>query len=130
MSLKVKLISAFVAIILIIGYVVYTQYTINSLKRNNLQLTESLNSTLASNSVYEDIIKSYESAIRDKEAILEETQNQLQSISEQLKGLQDEQSKTYLSTRTPASVEQLLKSTDYYYKTNSSKSSSIVSGIK
>ena len=127
---RYKFIIGLVLTCIVAGYVVYSQKRISNLCSANESLTTNLNTALAKNSVFEDILRSYEQAINEKDKIIKESELAMKQFNNNLKGLTDEQSKKVLSIATPPALKQLLESTDYYKRASSNSSSSIVSTVK
>ena len=124
MSTKIKLIITLSFISLLIGYVYYSQNKISSQGKEIAKLEESVRESTSSLNTLHSLLQSYEDALEQKEQVLNEVQIKIQEFKSKLKGLDDEDSKRFLTITTPDNVRSMLESTDYYKRTSSSISSS------
>lgn len=129
-SAKYKLIAIASFILIIVGYIVYSQWKISSLTSENAQLQSDLQSATAYNDKLSCLVNSNQVANEQKDKDKLYIDNQITSQINSLGGLTDEGTQEFLRTPTPRPIVQLLESTDYYQRASSDVTSRSVSTSK
>lgn len=123
-----RVILIFAAIIIIIGYILYSQSRIENLLRDKSILTQRVNDSLHTITTLNASIDSYQEALKVKESTMKKAETSVSQLKSEIKGLSNESSKKFLNTVTPDNVRRLLEQSDYYKGNSAASSSSVVSG--